>query len=145
MKFRLRSLFSVVAIAAFVIVAALWLKHVFVGSSGANVSAKSANRYIWASLRLPASATDVTYTTDSYGCEAGFAISETEFTQWCKTNGWRMAPITSPNVYFGANRSRSIAGKGRVVGSGFHFYPPDGEGTFDADQSRAEFWVSTFP
>ena len=145
MKFKLRSLFVTVAIVAFAIASALWLKHAFVGKTGSNVSAKSANRYIWASLRLPASATDVTFATDSYGCKAEFAISETEFTRWCKSNGWQITPITSPNVYFGANPSRPVAAKARVVGRGFHFYPADGQGTFDAGQSRAEFWVSTFP
>jgi len=145
MKFKLSSLFAAISVAAILIVAGIWLKHLLIGSSGSHVSAKSANRYIWSSLTLPPSAADVTYRVDSYVCAAEFALTESEFTKWCADMGWRMAPITSPDVYFGENLDRPIAEKGRVVGRGFHFYPPDGDGIFDADQSRAEFWVSTFP
>ena len=145
MKFRLRSLFVAIAVASVVIVAAMWLKHALVGSTASNVSAKSANRYIWPSLRLPVSATDVTFAVAPYFCEAEFAISEVEFCKWCTNNGWRMTSITSPHVYYGVIPNRPNADKARVVGHGFHFYSPDGDGTFDADRSRAEFHVSTFP
>ena len=32
--------------------------------------------------------TDVTYYADFRGCEAEFAISESEFLNWCSVRGW---------------------------------------------------------
>ena len=145
MKIRLSSLFVAIAFASVVMASSIWIKQAVFGSSGSGVSAASANRHIWASLTLPDMASDVNYHADSYGCEAEFAISEPVFSDWCANRGWRVTPIETPNVYYRLNQNRPIAGKGRIVAGGYHFYPPDGEGTFDVGQSRAEFCVSTFP
>ena len=145
MKFSIRSLLVLTTLAFVVLIATVWFKHTFIGSSGSGVSARSANRALWRSLRTPTSATDVTYTVDPYGCEAEFAISERDFLEWCERNNWRTEAIVEPTVYFNPVHRHHVGDNGRVIGQGYHFYPPDGEGTFDANGLRANFWVSTFP
>ena len=81
-------------------VAAVWLLSTYFGASASGVTAEAANRKLWSSLKLPDSASDVTYAVDSGGCEAEFAISESDFVNWCASNNWEIEKIAAPTIYF---------------------------------------------
>ena len=121
------------------------LAYTYFGTSASGVSVTSANQKLWPSLRLPESASDVTYAVDSYGCEAEFAISESEFVKWCAGNSWEIEEISTATVYFNPTILRLDEDTARVIEKGYNYFPPDGEGKFDATGLRANFWVSTFP
>jgi hypothetical protein len=114
----------------------------FLSVSGHGRSAQDANKYQWPALRLPEAASDVSYYIDHAWSEAEFAISENEFLQWCQASGWKTEKITRPGPYFKPQMMRDDL---RPVSRGCVFYPPDGFGVFDAERSRANFRVSTFP
>ena len=97
---------------------------------------------IWDGYELPDSASDVTYYADFGGCEAEFAISESEFLAWCHVRGWSPKKIHGSIPYF---QPVLLADDDTIVTNGFTFDIPDGEGVFDADRSRAAFRASTFP
>ena len=113
------------------------------GSRGHRVTASSANRRLWRSMRLPLAAEDVTYFTDYATCEATFAIDEASMLAWCSTNGWTLEPLASSSRYFDV--TLVLPPDHSAVTNGFQFSPPHGRGIFDADGSRASFFVSTFP
>lgn len=145
MRFSLRSLLLAFVICAICIVVTLavrrqYLRHAGVSDKG--VSSHTANQMLPAGLRLPDTASDVTYYVDFGAAEAEFAVSEEDFVNWCRTNGWTVEPIQSVSPYF---EPMCLPTDSRPVVRGYHFSPPDGQGTFDADRSRACFWVSTFP
>ena len=146
-RFSIRSLLVVTMLISCATVAAVWLISSYFGSSASasGVSVESANRKLWPSLRLPDSASDVTYAVDSYGCEAEFAITESEFVKWCASNDWEIEEIAAPTNYFQPIILRLDQKTARVIDKGYNYYPPDGEGKFDASSLRANFWVSTFP
>ena len=144
-KYSLKTLFIFVAICAIAIVIGIRLNRAtsrYVGTSENGVSTSVANKMLSAHLRLPASASDVSYYVDFGAEEAEFAISEQDFLKWCHTQGWAVEPIRSPVAYF---EPMAMPDDSRQVDRGYHFSPPDGQGTFDADRSRACFWTSTFP
>ena len=106
------------------------------------VTASVANRMMWDEYKLPESASDVTYYVDFGGCEAEFSISSVDLVQLCQERNWRFVEIDSPIEYFDPER---LPANKRLVVRGYTIDVPDGEGVFDADRSRAAFWVSTFP
>ncbi|WP_425397318.1 hypothetical protein [Aeoliella sp.] len=107
---------------------------------GANVHV--ANRVLWDDLRLPPSASDVTFYVDRYGCEAEFAISESEFLKWCRHRGWHTSEIAAPVPYF---QPVCLPDDNRPVEDGYLFEIPDGRGVYDRSRSRAAYWASIFP
>lgn len=114
----------------------------YYATTRSGVTAAVANRKLWAGYTLPATATDVTYYADSYGCEADFAIAETDFVAWCAARGWAVTPISSPTPFF---QPVLLPDDETPVADGFTFQMPNGEGTFDRTRSRAAFRVSTLP
>ena len=112
------------------------------GVSDAGVSARDANQFLPSDLKLPDEVSDVAYYVDFGISEAEFAISESQFLIWCKSNGWRVDPIVQPLAFF---QSAVLPDDSRMIHSGFQFFPPDGKGVFDADRDRACFCISTFP
>lgn len=106
------------------------------------VSAEAANRRLWQELQLPATASDVTYYTDSGGCEAEFAISEEPFLDWCESRGWDPQPIGSPIPYF---EPVLLPDDRRPVTRGYTITPRDGRGVYDTDRGRAAIVISEFP
>jgi hypothetical protein len=114
----------------------------YVGTSSQGVSVARANRMLWPHLRLPDAASDVSYYVDFGAAEAEFTVPQQEFLNWCQAKGWDCRPITSTTPYF---EPMAMTGDPRPVTKGYCFFPPDGQGVFDANQSRACFWVSTFP
>ncbi|WP_442482407.1 hypothetical protein [Aeoliella sp. SH292] len=141
MRYSLRSFIGVIASAALA-VAAIAAYYRNFPSNGANVPASMANRAMWSQFRLPDEATDVTYHADSYGCEAEFAIPETEFLAWCKKNNWPVEPLAAPEPYF---QPVALADIPRSVDDGYRFELEDGRGIFDRKAGRAAFVVSQFP
>jgi hypothetical protein len=144
-RFSIRSLLIIIAICAIGIVLTLAVRRQtlwLVGTTGTTASAHAANQILGDELRLPAAATDVTYYVDFGAAEAEFAVSEEDFLNWCRTKGWAVQSIESVSPYF---EPMWLPSDSRPVVRGYHFSPPDGQGTFDADRSRACFWVSTFP
>lgn len=114
----------------------------YYSTTRSGVTAAVANRKVWADYSLPATATDVTYYADFGGCEAEFAITETNFVAWCEDRGWSFSPITEPTPYF---RPILLPDDNTPVSQGYTFELPDGRGVFDRTRSRAAFWASTFP
>lgn len=106
------------------------------------MSASIANRKIWEGYRLPDSASDVTYHVDFGGCEAEFAIAETDFLEWCELRGWQPVRVDRATPYF---QPVLLPDDERLVEEGYTFSIPDGQGAFDSKRSRAAFWVSSFP
>ncbi|HBO43034.1 MAG TPA: hypothetical protein DD670_03690 [Planctomycetaceae bacterium] len=144
MKSRSKSILLLLGLCAISVVAMsvrrVYLRHA--GVSGYNVTASMANRMIWPELRLPAGASDVSYYVDFGRVEAEFAISGESLVEWCRSNGWTCEPIDSQRPYF---EPWVLPGDSRSVANGYRFFPPDGDGIYDADRSRACFWVSNFP
>ena len=101
-----------------------------------------ANRMMWHGYELPKTASDITYRVDFGGCEAEFAISESNFLLWCRARGWSPNPISGSITYF---RPVLLPDNDTPVTKGCSFDIPDGEGVFDANRSRTAFWASTFP
>ena len=131
----------VVAIAAILIVATVTYRSNY-QSHRVGVSASIANRMMWPGYELPADASDVTYHVDPGGCEAEFAISESEFLAWCRARGWSPKKISGSIKYF---QPVLLPNDDTIVTNGYAFDIPDGKGVFDADRSRTAFWASTFP
>ena len=144
-RFSIRSLLVVITLISCATVAAVWLLSTYFGASASGVTAEAANRKLWSSLKLPDSASDVTYAVDSGGCEAEFAISESDFVNWCASNNWEIEKIAAPTIYFEPIILGLDEKTARIIETGYSYHPPDGEGKFDASSLRANFWVSTFP
>lgn len=114
--------------------------------SGSGVSAEEANRDMHQNFLLPPSAKDVNYLSDIWHSEVEFAISETDFVNWCQSRGWRtisMAPdeLASYQSIFGGERRFRIIQDGlrsmeRQGGPGFY-------GVFDRTLRRASVQYST--
>jgi len=109
---------------------------------GTGETVSVANRVMWQAYKLPAAASDVTYYTDSGGCEAEFSISESEFLKWCDDKGWIPKKITTSVPYF---QPILLTANNAAVTNGYTYKLNDGQGVFDADQRRTAFWLSTFP
>lgn len=148
-RFSLKQLFTVTTFVALAIVIGIGINR-FVyrpylrarGVSANAATSQQANIWIWPNLRIPASASDVSYVTDAFGCEVKFAISERAFLDWCKGKNWKVEEITTPIPFFEGIISSE---DNRQVTDGYKFSPPDGAGVFDKARSRAAFWVSEFP
>ena len=141
MRFSLAKLLAVVSVLAALIAVIVAYRSYF-QSHRVGVSASVANRMMWPEYELPHTATDVTYYADFRGCEAEFAISESEFLNWCSVRGWSPKKIAGAIPYF---QPVLLADNDTIVTNGFTFDMPNGEGIFDADRLRTAFWVSTFP
>lgn len=141
MRFKLVTLFKLTTAAALIIGSLVAYRlHFPIEAEGA--TAVLANRALWKDLKLPASATDVTFYVDQYGCEAEFAISEHEFLAWWESRDWTLIAITNPVPYFEPVR---LPEDERLVADGYEATIPDGIVVFDRSRSRAAFWASTFP
>ena len=140
-QFSLSTLLKGFFVAA-VLLAGLVAYRSFFGSHRIGVSAATANRMLWSGYRLPDSATDVTYIVDFGGCEADFAISESQFLAWCKHSGWTASKIKTPVPFF---EPILLVGDSTLVTDGYTFQIPNGQGVFDAKRRRTAFWASTFP
>ena len=99
MRFRIATLVVLFAVIATILTAIVWHRNYF-QPHRMGVSSSIANRMIWKGYKLPEAATDVTYYADFGGCEAEFAISESEFLKWCKQGGWTPQEILKPIPYF---------------------------------------------
>jgi len=141
LRFSLAKLLILVAFAAIVLAAIVGYRNYY-QSHRTGVTATIANRMMWPGYKLPESATNITYHADFGGCEAEFAISESEFLEWCNSRGWAPNKITGTIQYF---KPVLLPDNDKVVTNGYTFDIPDGEGVFDADRSRTAFWASTFP
>ena len=97
---------------------------------------------IWSGFKLPHNASDVTYHVDLGGCEAEFAISESDFLEWCNDRGWVPERIARPIAYF---QPVLLSDNDTIVTDGYTFDVPDGKGVSDAGRPRTAFWASTFP
>ena len=129
---------SVVAI----LIAAIVAYRSYFQAHRVGVGPNIANRMVWPEFELPNSAADVTYHVDFGGCEAEFAISESDFLNWCRTRGWCPSKISGPKTYF---QPVLLPVNDTIVTNGYSIDFPDGEMVFDAARSRAAFWASTFP
>ena len=145
MKFSLKSLLLLVAAVTVLILVGSFILRAYqrhVGVTRTGVSSQTANQHLSPSLMLPDAASDVTVYVDFGAAESEFAISEDAFLAWCKSRGWSPEPISTPTTYFD---SMWLPADARSVNRGYTFTPPDGQGVFDSDRSRACFWTSTFP
>ena len=141
MRYSLKSLTVCVLVSGFAIGSAVSYRSYF-RPTGSGATASVANRVMWQELKLPTSASDVTYYVDSGGCEAEFAIAEPDFLELCRQKGWDVRGIESPAPYF---EPVLLPRDSRLVNEGYTFSLPDGEGVYDSKRSRAAFYVSTFP
>ena len=145
MKFSLKSLLMLVAAVAVLILVGSFMLRAYQQHAGATrtgVSSQTANQLLSPSLMLPDAASDVTVYVDFGAAESEFAISEAAFLAWCNSRGWSPEPISTPTTYF---NPMWLPADTRSVKRGYTFAPPDGQGVFDSDRSRACFWTSTFP
>ena len=101
--------------------------------TGSGASAIEANQHLWPGLKLPHSASDVTFVVDFGGCEAEFAISEADFLNLCDAKLWRPEPIKEPIQYF---HPVLLSDDDRLVDIGYTVDIPDGFGVFDQKKSR---------
>ena len=141
MRFSLAKLLTGVSIVAILIAAFVAYRSYF-QPRRFGTSSSIANRMIWSGFKLPHNASDVTYHVDFGGCEAEFAISESDFLEWCNDRGWVPERIARPIAYF---QPVLLSDNDTIVTDGYTFDVPDGKGVFDAGRSRTAFWASTFP
>ena len=134
----------VAAVAVLILVGSFMLRayQQHAGATRTGVSSQTANQLLSPSLMLPDAASDVTVYVDFGAAESEFAISEAAFLAWCNSRGWSPEPISTPTTYF---NPMWLPADTRSVKRGYTFAPPDGQGVFDSDRSRACFWTSTFP
>ena len=145
MKFSLKSLLLLVAaVSVLILIGSFAIRsyHRHAGVTHTGVSSQTANQILPASLALPDTASDITVYVDFGAAESEFAVSEDAFLAWCKSRGWTPTRISSPIPYF---EPMCLQADTRSVSRGYTFVPPDGDGVFDAERSRAAFWTSTFP
>jgi hypothetical protein len=150
MKYSVRTLLLFVTICAVVTAAGVSVYRfayrpfyvAWWGAEATGVSSQEANLWIWSHLQIPASASDVTYISDAYGCEAKSALSEGDFLTWCRGNEWPVEEITTPTPFF---QPVLLPDDNREVAHGYRFSLSDGRGVFERDRSRVAFVVSEFP
>ena len=143
LRFSLRSLLKVFVVVAVLLVLVPTVMKLMGSNSGHGVTVAWANYNLWTELRLPDSATDVSFGVDRYGCEAEFEISEEDFLQWARSNGWEYERIESNRKYLVG--FLHLPDDPHLVKKGYTYQLRDGEGVFDADIGRANYCVSTFP
>ena len=115
-----------------------------VGSYVEGASARIANSIIWRTLRISDSARDSTCAVDFWRCEVDFAVTEAVFLEWCADNNWETVPIDAVDWYLKPAREHHVCGRGLLVGSGYYFKFPEGNGIFDAGRGRANFRADRF-
>lgn len=141
MRYNLKILFALTTTIAIAVGSiAAWSFYYPYQATGTSVAV--ANRVLWDDLKLPSGASDITFYVDRYGCEAEFAISQPEFLEWCKVQGWSVSGITTPVPYF---EPVCLPEDDRLVETGYEFSIPYGRVVYDSSRSRAAFWASTFP
>ncbi len=141
MRFSLEQLFKFVCVVTLMVAAVATYARLFAPHRVGTTSAV-ANRMMWPGCQLPREASDVTYCVDFGGCEAEFAVSESDFLAWCASHQRKPVPIESPLPYF---QTILLPDDPTLVVEGYTFDVPPGRGVFDAKRSRAAFCASTFP
>lgn len=139
MRFSVRFLLLMVALAAgLTLVAAIGYRQM-VGQRGAGASPDFANNVFSSRLKIPGSATDVNFYVDVCWIEADFAISEAEFLSWCRQQGWA-ATVVDPRsrLVFHFARSSPSADNGMpAVSNGYMAETSTGQVIYDVHLGRA--------
>jgi hypothetical protein len=104
--------------------------------SGQGVSADEANQMLWTNF-VPASATDIWFTSGYFATTIDCKLDLTEFQAWCQRKGWNLTPIVAgqPKALY-----LDRLGDAVLIESGFEFnakYGAAGRGNAGLYDSRA--------